>query len=60
MANLITITEVAKKLGVSYHVARNRLSRNEETNKMSQKLGHTVIYDAKVLEILEADRGCDQ
>lgn len=60
MSNLITITEVAKKLGVSYHVARNRLSRNPETAKLSQKLGHTVIYDIKVLEIIKDDVECDQ
>lgn len=59
MSKLITISEVAKMLGVSYHVARNRLKRNPETKKLSQKLGHSVIYDAKVVELLEADE-CNQ
>ena len=60
MSNLITITEVAKKLGVSYFVARNRLNRNPKTKELSQKLGHTVIYDIKVMEILKDDVECDQ
>lgn len=55
MPELITITQVAKELGVSYHVARNRLKRNPDTEQYKTKLGHTVVYDKKVLKII-----CDQ
>ena len=57
MSGLITITQVSKELGVSYHVARNRLNRNPDCKKYKTKLGHTVVYDKKVLEILKE---CDQ
>lgn len=53
MAQLITIREVATQLGVSYHVARNRLKRNKEADQYKHKLGHTVVYDAKVLEVIK-------
>lgn len=57
MSELITIAQVAKELDVSYHVARNRLNRNEDCKKHKTKLGHTVVYGRKVLEILkECDR----
>lgn len=47
---LITIKTVAKKLDVSYHVARNRLNRCPEAEQYKYKLEHTVVYDKKVLE----------
>lgn len=53
MADLITIREVANRMEVSYHVARNRLKRNKEAEQFKKKLGHTVVYDAKVLEVLK-------
>lgn len=54
---LITISEVAKELEVSYHVARNRLNRNPDCDEYKTKLGHTVVYDKKVLGIIKK---CDQ
>lgn len=53
MPQLITIAQVAKELGVSYHVARNRLNRNEDCKQYKTKLDHSVVYDKKVLEILK-------
>lgn len=52
MPELITIKQIAKKMGVSYHVARNRLNRNESTHKYKYKLEHSIVYDVKVLEVL--------
>lgn len=52
---LVTIREVAKKLGVSYHVARNRLNRTPGVEQYKHKLEHTVVYEKKVLEILECN-----
>lgn len=52
MENLITISQVAKELGLSYHVARNHLNRCVECAQYKTKLDHTVVYDKKVLEIL--------
>ena len=49
---LITIKQVAKELGVSYFVARNRLNRCKEAEQFKTKLDHTVVYDKKVLEII--------
>lgn len=47
---LITIKTVAKHLGVSYHVARNRLNRCTDSEQYRYKLEHTVVYDKKVLK----------
>ena len=52
---LISISEVAKHLKCSYHVARNRLNRCQEAEQYKFKLEHTVIYDKRVLTIV-----CDQ
>lgn len=53
MNDLITISTVAKELGVSYHVARNRLLRNPSTIPLRKEVdGNVVVYDKKVLEIL--------
>lgn len=50
---LITISQIAKELNVSYHVARNRLKRNTQCEQYMTKLGHTIVYDKKVLGILK-------
>lgn len=52
MEELISITEVAKELGCSYHTARNRLAKNERTSALSVKVGHAVCYKREVLEVL--------
>lgn len=52
MANLISISEVAKAMGWTYHQARNRLRKNPEAKKLSHKVGHAVCYEAKVLEVI--------
>ncbi len=52
MPELITIADIALKMGVSYHVARNTLKRTTECDQYKTKLTHTVVYDAKVLEIV--------
>lgn len=52
MPELITISEIAKEMNVSYHVARNRLNRTPETEQHKKKLTHSVVYDKKVLEII--------
>lgn len=51
--DLITIKQIAKKLDVTYHVARNRLNRNPATHQYKHKMEHSVVYDKKVLEVLE-------
>lgn len=56
MENIVTISQIAKELGVSYHVARNKLRRNEEAKKYRKKLGHTVVYDEAVMEIIKCDQ----
>lgn len=58
--NLITIQDVAKALGVSYHVARNRLNRQPETEQYKHKLGHTVVYEEAALELVKEDDKCNQ
>ena len=55
--DLISIRGISKKLGISYHAARNRLNRNKETETFKHKLEHGVVYDVKVLEILDK---CDR
>lgn len=52
MTTLVSIREVAKAMGWTYHQARNRLRKNPEASKLSQKVGHAVCYDAKVLEVI--------
>lgn len=52
MENLISISEVAKEMGWSYHQARNQLSRNLKTKGLSMKVGHAVCYKREVLEVL--------
>lgn len=52
MPELITIQDVAQAMGVSYHVARNRLNRTPETEEHKVKLQHTVVYNKKVLDIV--------
>lgn len=52
MPDLITIADIAAKMGVSYHVARNTLKRTPDTEQYKSKLTHTVVYDAKVLDIV--------
>lgn len=54
--DIVTISQIAEKLGVSYHVARNRLRRNTEAKTYRIKLGHTVVYDRKVLEVLQCEK----
>lgn len=53
MPELITIKQIAKRMGVSYHVARNRLNRDKATHQYKHKLEHSIVYDVKVLEVLE-------
>jgi hypothetical protein len=48
----ISIKGVAKKLGCSYYVARNRLNRCKEAEQYKHKLEHTVIYDHRVLTVI--------
>lgn len=54
MEDLVSITQVAKEMGWSYHRTRNRLSRNPLTASLGQKVGHAVCYSKKVLEVLRA------
>lgn len=56
MTHLVSIREVAKAMGWTYHQARNRLRKSEEASKLAQKVGHAVCYDAKVLEVMNAPR----
>lgn len=49
---LISITEVAKVKGWTYHQARNRLRKNPEATKLAKKVGHAVCYERQVLEVL--------
>jgi hypothetical protein len=49
---LISITEVAKAKGWTYHQARNRLRKNSKAKQLAQKVGHAVCYQKQVLEIL--------
>lgn len=55
MENLISISEVAKEMGWTYHQARNRLSRNLKTSALGIKVGHAVCYKREVLEVLRDD-----
>lgn len=50
--DLISIAQVAKELGCSYFVARNKLLRNKECEKLKTKVGHVVVYNKKALEII--------
>lgn len=52
MPDLISISEVAKEMGWSYHTTRNRLAANEKTKSLGQKVGHSVCYQREVLEVL--------
>lgn len=52
MEDLISISEVAKKMGWSYHTTRNRLARDQETKDLAIKIGHAVCYKREVLEVL--------
>lgn len=52
MAKLVSIGEVAKAMGWTYHQARNRLRKNPEAAKLAHKVGHAVCYDSKVLEVV--------
>lgn len=51
---LISITEVAKAKGWTYHQARNRLRKNKKASELAQKVGHAVCYPRQVLEVLNA------
>ncbi|UOL48415.1 hypothetical protein [Pseudomonas phage Almagne] len=52
MPDLISISEVAKEMGWSYHTTRNRLAANDKTKSLGQKVGHSVCYQRAVLEVL--------
>lgn len=52
MTNLVSIGEVAKAMGWSYHRTRNRLARNPKTQALSQKVGHAVCYESVVLDLI--------
>lgn len=56
MTQLISISQVAKEMGWTYHQARNRLRKNPRTRAMGQKVGHAVCYDRRVLEVLRETR----
>lgn len=52
MSSLVSIREIAKAMGWTYHQARNRLRKNPNASKLAQKVGHAVCYDEKVLEVM--------
>jgi len=52
MEKLISIGEVAEKMGWSYHTTRNRLAKNKDTKDLGIKVGHAVCYKVEVLEVL--------
>lgn len=52
MTTLVSIREVAKAMGWTYHQARNRLRKNPEASKLAHKVGHAVCYDASVLGVM--------
>lgn len=52
MENFISISDVAKEMGWSYHTTRNRLAKNDKTKALSMKVGHAVCYKREVLEVL--------
>lgn len=56
MTTLVSIGDVAKAKGWSYHKTRNKLRKNPETSKLAQKVGHAVCYDARVLEVISEAR----
>ena len=56
MSELISIGEVAKEKKWTYHQARNRLRKNPKARALSQKVGHAVCYDRKVLGVLDETR----
>lgn len=53
MDQFISISEVAKELGISYFVARNRLRRNPVTKAMAMKVGSAVVYKREALEAIK-------
>ena len=55
MENLVSISEVAKEMGWSYHTTRNRLAKDPGTKDLAIKVGHAVCYQRKVLEVLRGD-----
>lgn len=52
MEEFISIGEVAKKMGWSYHTTRNRLARNDKTKGLAVKVGYAVCYKREVLGVL--------
>lgn len=52
---LVSIGQVAKKLGISYHAARNRLNRNPKCEELKHKVDYSVVYERDVIRILKAD-----
>lgn len=55
MTTLISIGEIAKAVGWSYHRTRNRLARNPETSALSQKVGHAVCYRVEALDLIKVE-----
>ena len=56
MSKLISIGEIAKAKGWTYHQARNRLRKNPKASKLAHKVGHAVCYEVKVLEVIDETR----
>lgn len=56
MSEFVTIRQVAKAMGWTYHLTRRKLKENPDTARLMHKLDYSVMYDRKVLEVLRASK----